>query len=637
MTLTLRSRMILAALLPVALVAVALTGLFLYRHLGDLDQALEQRGQALARQAATSVEFSLFTGNREVLQSLVLGIVRTDKDIAGVAVVDSLGQIVAQAGSIRPDGWPKQVVTEARVTGRGSMVFSVPVEQRSLAVDDAYSGFDFAVAARPRSLLGHVVLEISLSRLFREQLELIIAALLTAVLGAGLGGFIALRIANSVTRPVLDAADVVTRIGHGDLAARMVTEKSGPLRTLAEGINAMALRVGVTHEELTRQIGVATSELVRQRDAAERATAAKSRFLAAASHDLRQPLHALGLFVSRLARMPWPGEQRQLIGHVEESVISLQEMLDTLLDISRMETGGYRVDAEDFDLRPLLERIGREVLPLAEEKQLSLRLRPLSIWVHSDPRLVQRIVMNLLTNALRYTERGTVLLACRRRAGRVRIQVWDTGPGIPPELQSEIFAEYVQVGNEERNRQKGLGLGLAICRRIGELLSTQIGIRSVPGHGSLFWFDLPLGSPRVQLPALEGSKPQVIPGMVLVVDDDPLCRDSEADVIRDWGGQVRVASNAEEALALCRDQAKEFRLAVCDVRLPGNIDGIALGEMLQQLNPEIRVVLVSAEVTALLQAQARRAGFPILRKPVAPARLRATLLSLLESSLQAKR
>jgi CheY-like chemotaxis protein len=245
--------------------------------------------------------------------------------------------------------------------------------------------------------------------------------------------------------------------------------------------------------------------------------------------------------------------------------------------------------------------------------------------------------MNLLTNALRYTEHGSVLLACRRRVGKVRIQVWDTGPGIPPELQSEIFTEYVQIGNEERNREKGLGLGLAICRRIAGLLSTQIGIRSVPGHGSLFWFDLPLGKPQEQQPSLVETELQMIPGKVLVVDDDPLCRESAAEVIGDWGGKVVVASDANEALAICREQAKEITLVVCDVRLPGTTDGIALGGLLQQLNPAIRVVLVSAEVTALVQAQARRAGFPILKKPVAPARMRATLLSLLETRRQVGR
>lgn len=637
MRVTLRARMILAALVPVALVAVSLTGMFLVRHLGDLDRALELRGQALARQAATSVEFSLFTGNREVLQSVAFGIVRTDADIAGVAVVDSLGQIMAEAGTIHRVGWPVLSEIEFRGTVADSMVFSIPVEQRSLSVDDEYSGTDFAVVAQPRRILGHVVLEISRARVLAEQYDLIFMALLTGVLGVGLGGFIALRIARSVTGPVLDATDVVTRIGNGDIAARMDIEKSGALRTLADGINAMAMRVEVTQAELMRQVEVATTELVRQRDAAERATAAKTRFLAAASHDLRQPLHALGLFISRLTRMSWPGEQQQLIGHVEESVLSLQEMLDTLLDISRLDSGGYRVELTDFDLRPLLEKIGREAAPLADEKQLDLRIRPLSVWVRSDVRLVHRVLMNLLTNALRYTERGSVLLACRRSVGKVQIQVWDTGPGIPIELQSEIFTEYVQVGNEERNREKGLGLGLAICRRIADLLATQIGIRSIPGHGSMFWFDLPLGTPQERLPNRTETEPQIIPGKVLVVDDDPLCRESAAEVIGDWGGKVLVARDADEALAICREQAKDISLVVCDVRLPGTTDGIALGGLLQQLNPAIRMVLVSAEVTAQVQAQARRAGFPILKKPVAPARLRATLLSLLETRRQAGR
>lgn len=626
----LRTRMMLAALIPVALVALVLTSVFLFRHLADLDHALDQRGRALAQQAAVTAEFSLFSGNREFLQTIAQGVLRTDDDVSGVAVVDTLGQIIAEAGSLTPSEWPGFDGLEMRRTGSRGPIFVIPVEQRTLAVDDAYSGVDFAVAARPRGTLGYVVLQLSRQRVDHDRLQLILVALFTALTGAVLGGVIALRIAHSVTDPVLEATDVVTRIGRGDLAAR-VADQAGPMQSLAVGINAMAERVGMTHEELRKQVDAATEELIQQRDTAERATAAKTRFLAAASHDLRQPLHALGLFVSRLSRMPWQEEQRRLIDHVEESVGTLQEMLDTLLDMSRLEAGGYRVTEQDFALEPLLQRVCRELAPLAYEKHLTLRLRALPVSIRSDPRLVERVVINLLTNALRYTERGQVLVACRRVAGRIRIQFWDTGLGIPAALQAEIFDEYVQRGNDERDRAKGLGLGLSICQRIAKLLATDIGLRSVPDRGSVFWIDLPLGEPVVPQDIQRESVELQFTGQVLVVDDDDLCRKGTAEVISGWGGQVRVARDDQEALACCEQAPSAMQLAVCDIRIAGDLDGISLGKRMQQLCPDLQVVLVSANVTPMVQALARRAGFPLLKKPVAPARLRATLLSLLDT------
>jgi CheY-like chemotaxis protein/two-component sensor histidine kinase len=372
--------------------------------------------------------------------------------------------------------------------------------------------------------------------------------------------------------------------------------------------------------------------LTRQRDALEKATQAKSRFLAAASHDLRQPLHALGLFVARLTKATWPDQERRLIEHVEQSVESLQDLLDTLLDLSRLESGSTRVDAEEFDLREALTGVLHDFEPQAHDKQLGLSLRAPAAWTCSDRGLVERLVNNLVSNALRYTESGRILLACRRRKEHWRVEVWDTGIGIDPHHQTAIFEEYVQLGNAERDRRKGLGLGLSICRHVATLLSTKLGLRSVPGRGSVFWFDLPM----VQSPAaIGGDAPDeaseiLVSGTILVVEDDPLCLESTGEAIVGWGGDVDLAANADEALALA-GRAPRYGAAVCDVHLPGATDGLALGIRLQQLQAGLPVILVSADASPILQAQARGAGFPLLRKPVAAARLRATLLGLLNA------
>lgn len=623
----LRQRMVAAALVPVGLVAAALTAFFVWQHLDDLDRGLVQRGDGVARQAAEMSEFNLFSGDRERLQATIQALLRTDADLRAVSVLDGREQILAQAGSADRASWPPPGSERARTQADSGVVIRLPVIPKTLAVDDAYSGTDFALASRSREVLGHVVVEMSGRRLAEDRRHLILAALATAVAGMMLGGLLALRIARTVTAPVIAATDVVTRIGHGDIRARLSLRASGALQDLAKGINAMAERVAMTQESLESQVRAATTELVRQRDAAEEATDAKSRFLAAASHDLRQPLHAMGLFVARLQSLSLGGEAQGLVRQVDASVTTLQDMLETLLDLSRLEAGGLRVDLCDFDLAAVLARVCRDLSPVAHDRQLELRLRTGPARVHGDPRLVARVALNLVSNALRYSVQGRVLVACRPRGEMVRLQVWDTGVGIPAGLQSRIFEEYVQVGNDERDRGKGLGLGLTICRRIARLLGTDIGLRSVPGKGSVFWIDLPAAHSVEPAPATLPEGDAAVSGAVLVVDDDPLCRSGTADLIAGWGVAVRSAATAEEARELLGDRAFAPRYAICDIRLPGGEDGIALGQRLTRERPGLEVILVSADVSPVILARARRAGFPLLRKPVPPARLRAALLS----------
>ncbi len=624
---TLRLRMILAALLPVSLVAVLLSVLFLQAHLRDLDTAQETEVRILARQAAISAEFGLFAGNDALLRAVVDGILRADADVTGVSIVDADGNVRAVSGEVRRGEWPAREQGEVLLSGARGLSISVPVRPRRLDVDDFYAVSDARLMPQGAAI-GHVVLETSRQRLQDERNRLILLGMVVTALGIAFGGLLALRIARSITRPVLAATEVVDRIGQGDLAARVPAGMAGTLGRLATGINAMAERVAINRDEMRREILAATDEIASQRDAAQRATAAKSRFLAAASHDLRQPLHALGLFVSRLAGMPAGPDVKGLVRHVETSVTTLQEMLDALLDLSRMEAESYRAAIQEFDLTAMLEHMVRDMTPLARQRELVLRSRLFPCWVRSDRRLVERMVLNLLSNALRYTDRGGILLAMRHVGGKVRIQVWDTGRGIPAAMQGEIFEEFVQVGNDERDRQKGLGLGLAICQRIARVLETSIGLRSNLGSGSVFWFDLPAAMNPERLVATGPQAVTPFAGGILVVDDDPMVRDGTASFIEGWGGEARPAQDAEQALDLVRGDPGWCRFAICDVRLPGDLDGIALAEALRRFDPAIRILLISADVTPALQAQAREAGFPLLRKPVAPARLRATLLSL---------
>jgi signal transduction histidine kinase len=519
----LRLRLLVAAVLPAILVALALATILLDRQYRGLDEALQARARAQARQLASAAEFDVFAGSREALQVLARAAQAGDPDILAASIFDVRGQLLAVSGTTTlatPPalGWDEQVLQSGKVT-----VVVTLIRRSRLGVDDFYTGAE-PREARSQQIDGFVVLEMSRRGLDAERNRQVLIGAGVTLAGLLLATMLALRIALGVTRPILNVGDVVDRIGQGDLTARVVPDPAGVMPGLEEGINAMARRIGYAQEYLVQQIDAATAELRQRKEEAERANRAKSRFLAAASHDLRQPLHALGLFVSRLAQLPHSSDVKPLVGHIDASVLALQDLLDTLLDISRLDAGLVTPKPADFPIADLFARLGLEFAGPAEEKHLVLRIRPSDLWLRSDPRLLARILMNFVGNALRYTSRGGVLLACRRRGNKALIQVWDTGVGIPTENLQDVFSEYVQLANPERNRAKGLGLGLAICDRLAQLLALPLGVRSIPGRGSVFWVEVPLGRVRPEAAAglVEAPAGTHLSGTVLVIEDDTL-------------------------------------------------------------------------------------------------------------------
>ncbi len=634
--LSLRGRMLLAALLPVTLVAVMLTAAFLTRLIADLETGLRTRGAAISRQMATAAEFGIFTGQRDSLSALAEAALRSDPDARGTAIVDAQGFVMARSGEIHPSDWPEFVRLDGFRLSRDVLLFAEPVMRSITPVDDIYGGSDVSQAPAPM-VIGHVVVELSPHAIAKQRDRLIASGVLIALFGAALGGWLARRIARGVTDPVLKATEVVEKIAEGDLAARVDPESAGALHALAAGINDMAARIGMSQEDLRARVAEATVELLQEKETAERATAAKSRFLASASHDLRQPLHALGLFVSSLAQTEAATKEPRLVEHIQSSVNTLQDLLDAILDISRLDGGAVVPRINAFPLSQVLDRLGRDLSPLAEQKGLRLKVRPTRMWAMSDRQIVERILLNLIGNALRYTTSGGALISCRRRGEHAVIEVWDTGEGIPEQAREEIFEEYVQLGNPERDRAKGLGLGLAICRRLAELLGAPMGVRSRPGRGSVFWLELPLAREasrsevEARLPHAGGAPDLTrISGTVLVVEDDPLVRAGMEQVIVGWGATVMAAATRDEALSLCRESRERPDLAICDIRLPGLVSGIGLAEELQREFGRMAVLLVSADVSEEAQIAARRSGFPLLKKPVPPGRLRAALRQMLE-------
>ncbi len=380
-----------------------------------------------------------------------------------------------------------------------------------------------------------------------------------------------------------------------------------------------------------------------ERDCFANANKYKSRFIAAASHDLRQPLHALNLFVAQLRSEPDSAERSRLAGRIEEAAASMNELFESLLDMSKLDAGALQPDVSDYPVQPLLTRIETNFAGAAREKGLRLRIMPSEAWFRSDFILLERVLLNLVSNAVRYTERGGVAVGCRRRGDHLRIDVWDTGPGIPEERQRIIFDEFVQLDGQTLNRSGGLGLGLSIVERLGRLLGHPIEVRSWPERGSRFSVIVPRAAARAEATAGNAATFQTIleplrGKRILVVDDDPLVLDGMSGMLRSWGCDVAGARSEEAAVALMTMQAREPDLIISDLRLGGGRSGIeAIERLRSKLNTETPAFLISGDTAPEALQEARAGGYHLLHKPVAPMRLRAMLNQLVRTRVSPER
>jgi signal transduction histidine kinase/CheY-like chemotaxis protein len=366
-----------------------------------------------------------------------------------------------------------------------------------------------------------------------------------------------------------------------------------------------------------------------QKERAEEANIAKSRFLASASHDLRQPVHALGMFVGAMRSHQMPEPATRLLGHIEGTVGALDGLFNALLDISRLDAGVIAVHSRSFHLQPILERICRDVQADVEAKHLSLRCMPCRVAVNSDPVLLERILRNIVLNAVRYTRAGRILVGCRRGKDGIRIQVWDTGPGIPEMHRQRIFEEFFQVANPERDRSQGLGLGLAIVRRLCNLLNHPLRLRSQPGagaFGAMFEVTVPLSraAPAAEAPvrhALADSS-----RLVLVIDDEFAIQEAMRGLLESWGHTVLTAGSCTQMLDQVAECDRVPELILCDYRLRDGENGIAVIQRLQsEFNEEIPALLITGDTAPDRLKEARASGFRLLHKPLPAEQLRAAI------------
>jgi len=414
-----------------------------------------------------------------------------------------------------------------------------------------------------------------------------------------------------------------------------ITDFKRTERELLEAKQTLEQRVA----ERTQALSQALVAEAAAKQSAELANATKTRFVAAASHDLLQPLNAARLFASALHESSQDTAVREIAGRIEGSMRAAEEVLDDMLDIARLESGAMRANPAAFDLDELLGELARQFGPVAAQRGLRLHVRRTRAWVHCDRVLVRRLLQNLMSNALRYTQRGGVLVASRPRGGQVEVQVWDTGPGIAEQHRNVIFNEFRGLDRASPWGEKGLGLGLSICDRIARLLDLQLQLRSRVGQGSVFSVRLPAAAARLAAtPATTdagvapASPSSLVGGTVLCVDNEEEILLGMVALLERWGVRVVTARTAEEARRLFVQHAPDVVLA--DYRLDGeDCDGL---ELLQSLRVggvvQVTAALVTADHSSAVVERARALGYAVLRKPVKPAALRALLGALFASA-----
>ena len=390
-----------------------------------------------------------------------------------------------------------------------------------------------------------------------------------------------------------------------------------------------AIELRFENIELVNQLRIETGIAEAARREAEQANAAKSKFLAAASHDLRQPIHAQGLFLEVLSRTQLNAQQHELLTSTRAASEATAGMLDTLLDFSRIEAGVVDPQVEAFHLQPLLNKIEREFEPQADAKGLVYHSRETTLTVYSDPALVELILRNLVSNAIRYTERGGMLVACRRRGNEAVLEVWDTGIGIPASHQREVFREFHQLGNPERDRCKGLGLGLAIADGLARTLGHPLTLISTPQRGSVFRLTLPVTSAMPVARMAHAPGQQQLHGFcVLVIDDDEAVRAGMSRLLKYWGCECEATESIEEALELVRRYKPD--VVVSDYRLREQRTGAeAIAALRAVLGEALPALLITGDTASERLCEARASGVPLLHKPVAPDQLYRGLVDAL--------
>jgi signal transduction histidine kinase/CheY-like chemotaxis protein len=445
--------------------------------------------------------------------------------------------------------------------------------------------------------------------------------------GLGLAVLLSLVLARRMVLPIQALQVGAARIGAGGLDHRIHITTGDELEALGDQFNGMAARLQDSYATLEGKVAERTREL-------ELANLAKTRFLAAASHDLRQPLHALGLFVAQLNADTNRADRRRIVARIGTAVSVMNELFNALLDISKLDAGAVAAEITSFPIDPLLRKIENMFAAAARAKSLRLRVLPSAAWVRSDRVLLERILLNLVTNAVRYTERGGIIVGARRRGDALRLEIWDSGIGIPKDQQQNIFREFYQVGGT-REGGPGLGLGLAIVDRLCHLLDHRLELASTQGKGSRFSVSVPQAPAQIESAEIPHPLRAVLQPFtgkfVVVIDDDRLVLDSVCGLLRSWGCEVSASTSSDAALASLLELDERPDLIISDHHFTHGENGIAVIERLRHaFDAPIPALLVTGDISVERRQEAEGGGYDLLQKPVPPLTLRAAMSDILK-------
>lgn len=614
---------------PCAAVALALTAWFTSSHLHTLEAAFDAEGQAVARQVAAMSDLSLYAGDLPALQNVANAALRGGQ-VTRVEISNSAGVYVTAGSKAAP-------LHQLRM-------FTAPVTLREASRASAFSPQGSTAAGdKP---IGLVQTFRDTTAYARERTRTLMTGIGIAMIALLLAWAWVRHTARAVSQPLRRISRTVAALEAGQFDARCEVTTSAALEArsradadrverrsqhelanLSYDVDRLAERLQRNREVSEERVREATAVALQRMAEAEQAALSRARFLAAASHDLRQPLHAMGLFIDGL--LPTASDtQRPAVLRLQEGTEFMSVLLDDLLEISRLDAQVLTPAISAVSVATLFDQLDAQHAAPAAAAKVRLLWRDNGLAVNTDAALLLRIVGNLVGNAVRHTSPdGTVLVAARRRGGRVRIEVRDNGVGIAPIHQARIFEEFYQVANTERDHRQGFGLGLSICARIAALLGTRIVLRSALRAGSTFALDLPGANPRdVAPPAPQSPQRGPLAGLrCLVVDDDPAILDGSSALLRQWGCQVECASSGAGALARLGAPGARFDVLLCDLQLAGEEDGMDVIDAARGLQPDALAVLVSGATGPEVLQRLRQRGVTLLTKPVAPAKLRALL------------
>ena len=609
---TLVRRLFLLTAVPAMVIAVALVGYLTRSHVMEIERLLQINAQTLASQTAMLAVAPVLSDDRAEL-ARIAGAVQGIPQVSRLRIMKIDGELAAGFGIV-PNAVPQDyVLASAMIYERRAEDIGVP------------------------QILGFVEIGLSRAPLAESRRAHLIGGGIALLLSLLLCSLLSGWVARLISRPIKELAHAVENLGRGQLEQRVPVTELGELGTLQRGFNITAHALQSAQQSLQDKIAAATEALAVKNCQLEAANRSKSRFFAAASHDLRQPLHALTLLSAGLHTAEQDARRHERVALIEDCVRALDCLFSELIDLSRLESGTVEPLPLCFPLDALFVEISQSFRPVAEEKSLRLVVRPTTLWVQADRTMLSRILKNLVSNAIRYTEQGGIVLGARRRGGRLRIDVWDTGVGISAEHQARIFEEFFRVEPVGRDGRQGLGLGLSTVQRLCQMMQTPIIVRSRPGRGTLFSLDVRRCEPQPALPPVVAAAPQdhdLRGRCILVIDDERTILEGVEWLLQSWGCAVAVAESLDAALDAAKQLPRDPDLIISDLRLREGRSGLdAINTLLAVYaaagGPQPAALLITGETSAHRLREITEAGVQVLHKPVLPERLRQVMGELL--------